>query len=265
LSGNRHLTFWQVAGTEQELPLAPVPRAVEGIPLLAPPTEGQNIAADYRSQGLTLGRHPLALLRSELAAARVVTAAQLALPHGVVQVAGIVTARQRPRAPAGHVCHARGRDRLRESSSGSACGQGARRIASNSRLLECGTLQKEGLVTHVVARRLVDHAHAGHLVPSRATSADGGLRTVNQKSLCAFFTGIQPVDPCGVLADVVSSKSLVSSAVFLSSRRRSRRRHAGSPSFWPRFLAASGLCKTIEVDFAGGFEGNLFFVLVEFL
>ena len=64
LSGNRHLTFWQVAGSEQELPLAPVPRAPEGTPLLAPPTEGQNIAADYRTQGLTLGRHPLALLRA---------------------------------------------------------------------------------------------------------------------------------------------------------------------------------------------------------
>ena len=51
LSGNRHLTFWQVAGTEQELPLAPVPRSAEGTPLLAPPTEGQNIAADYRSAG----------------------------------------------------------------------------------------------------------------------------------------------------------------------------------------------------------------------
>jgi len=33
----------------------------------------------------------------------------------------------------------------------------ARRIASNSRLLEVhGLLQREGLVTHVVARRLVD-------------------------------------------------------------------------------------------------------------
>jgi hypothetical protein len=49
LSGNRHLTFWQVAGSEQELPLAPVPEAPRH-PLLAPPTEGQNISADYRTQ-----------------------------------------------------------------------------------------------------------------------------------------------------------------------------------------------------------------------
>src|SRR4029079_9472104 len=77
LSGNRHLTFWEVAGSEQQLPLAPVPAHPEGTPLLAPPTEGQNIVADYRSTGLTLGRHPLALLREELAADRIVTATGL--------------------------------------------------------------------------------------------------------------------------------------------------------------------------------------------
>ena len=75
----------------------------EGTPLLAPPTEGQNIAADYRTQGLTLGRHPLALLREPLTAAHVVTSADLRdLPHGrVVRVAGIVTARQRPQSAGG--------------------------------------------------------------------------------------------------------------------------------------------------------------------
>ena len=160
LSGNRHLTFWQVAGTEQELPLAPVPRAPEGTPLLAPPTEGQNIAADYRSHGLTLGRHPLALMREELAAAHIVTAAQLAeLPHGrVVRVAGIVTARQRPQS-AGGVMFV-----TLEDETGyvnlilwERVWSRARRIANNSRLLEVqGQLQKEGLVTHVVVGRLVD-------------------------------------------------------------------------------------------------------------
>ena len=103
LSGNRHLTFWQVAGSEQELPLAPVPRAPEGTPLLAPPTEGQNIAADYRATGLTLGRHPLALLREQLETSSIVTSRSLGdLPHGrAVRVAGIVTARQRPQSAGG--------------------------------------------------------------------------------------------------------------------------------------------------------------------
>jgi error-prone DNA polymerase len=160
LSGNRHLTFWQVAGGEQELPLAPVPRTCEGTPLLAPPTEGQNIAADYRTQGLTLGRHPLALLREQLAAAHIVTSVDLRdLPHGrVVRVAGIVTARQRPQSAAGVMFI------TLEDETGAMnlivwerVWSRARRIASGSRLLEVhGMLQKEGLVTHVVAQKLVD-------------------------------------------------------------------------------------------------------------
>jgi len=160
LAGNRHLTFWQVAGSEQELPLAPVPRAAEATPLLAPPTEGQNIAADYRSHGLTLGRHPLALLRDELGAAHIVTAAALRdLPHGrVLRVAGIVTARQRPQSAGGVMFI------TLEDETGfvnliawEKVWSRARRAANNSRLLEVqGMLQKEGGVTHVVVRRFVD-------------------------------------------------------------------------------------------------------------
>jgi error-prone DNA polymerase len=160
LSGNRHLTFWQVAGSERELPLAPVPRTDEGTPLLAPPTEGQNIAADYRSAGLTLGRHPLALLRGELDTAGIVTAQALAdLPNGrVVRVAGIVTARQRPQSAGGVMFI------TLEDETGvinlivwERVWSGARRVANGARLLEVhGLLQREGLVTHVVARKLSD-------------------------------------------------------------------------------------------------------------
>ena len=59
LSGNRHLAFWEVAGTERELPLhfteSRSTVASEGRPLLPLPTEGQGIVADYASLGLTLG------------------------------------------------------------------------------------------------------------------------------------------------------------------------------------------------------------------
>jgi error-prone DNA polymerase len=160
LSGNRHLTFWQVAGSEQELPLAPVPRSPEATPLLAPPTEGQNIAADYRSAGLTLGRHPLALLREQLSQSRVVTSRELReLPHGrSVRVAGIVTARQRPQSAGGVMFI------TLEDETGCVnlivwerVWSAQRRVANGSRLLEvAGELQKEGEVTHVVAARLAD-------------------------------------------------------------------------------------------------------------
>jgi error-prone DNA polymerase len=160
LSGNRHLTFWQVAGTERELPLAPVSGAAEGTPLLAPPTEGQNIAADYRSAGLTLGRHPLALLRDDLAAAQIVTARGLHdLPDGQwVRVAGIVTARQRPQS-AGGVMFVTLEDETGHMNLilWETVWSRARRIASGSRFMEVhGKLQKEGGVIHVVAAKLLD-------------------------------------------------------------------------------------------------------------
>jgi len=184
LAGNRHLTFWQVAGSERELPLAPVPGASEGTPLLAPPTEGQNIAAEYRSSGLTLGRHPLALLRETLAADHVLTSAALGdLPHGrVVRVAGIVTARQRPQS-AGGVMFV-----TLEDETGyvnlvvwNDLAERQRRELLGSRLLAVrGQLQREGLVTHLVSRSFTDFTPAlvqlaqGHdLGPAHLARADG--------------------------------------------------------------------------------------------
>jgi error-prone DNA polymerase len=50
-------------------PAAP-DHADEEMPVLAAPSEGDEIVGDYRAQGLTLGRHPLALLRAPLLAQR---------------------------------------------------------------------------------------------------------------------------------------------------------------------------------------------------
>src|SRR6202040_4002280 len=67
LTGHRHRAVWQVSGVERALPLLPAATSVdEGIPLLRAPREGQDIVADYGSLGLTLRRHPLALLRDRL-------------------------------------------------------------------------------------------------------------------------------------------------------------------------------------------------------
>ncbi|HXP67394.1 MAG TPA: error-prone DNA polymerase, partial [Steroidobacteraceae bacterium] len=67
LSGHRHRAVWQVTGVERALPLLPAETAIaEGIPMLRAPREGQDIVADYGSVGLTLRRHPLALLREKL-------------------------------------------------------------------------------------------------------------------------------------------------------------------------------------------------------
>ena len=66
---------WQASSRPTPLTSAPVE---EIQPELFPLTEGQNLAADYASLGLTLGRHPLALLRDTLRQQRLVTAAGVA-------------------------------------------------------------------------------------------------------------------------------------------------------------------------------------------
>lgn len=98
LTGNRHHTAWQLAGLDASLDLLEGTVAPEGTPLLPVPTEGQNIAADYRSTGLTLRRHPLALLRERFLRRSVHTAVQLkAAPSGSrVSTAGLVLLRQSP-------------------------------------------------------------------------------------------------------------------------------------------------------------------------
>ena len=69
------------------------------------PTEGQDIVADYRRIGLTLRRHPLALLRDELASGGFRPPPDVArTPHGrLVRTAGIVIGRQRPDTASGVV------------------------------------------------------------------------------------------------------------------------------------------------------------------
>jgi error-prone DNA polymerase len=98
LAGHRHRAAWQVAGVEQSLPLMPRPRIAEGIPLLRAPREGEDIVADYAHTGLTLRRHPLALLRPQFEAKGMSSAARLReLAHGArVRTAGLVITRQRP-------------------------------------------------------------------------------------------------------------------------------------------------------------------------
>jgi error-prone DNA polymerase len=163
LAGNRHLAFWDVAGTERPLPLAPVlPAAAEGRPLLAAPTEGQDIVADYHALGLTLGRHPLALLRERLAAEGILPAAALgeARAGDRVTIAGIVITRQRP-GSAGGVTFVTVEDETGNVNVivWKSVAEAQRRALLESRLLVVeGELQREGLVTHVIARHLRDRS-----------------------------------------------------------------------------------------------------------
>jgi len=168
LSGNRHLAFWEVAGTERPLPLetaladAPHEAAHEPTPLLRTPTEGERIVADYASMGLTLGRHPLALLRESLQSKHLLSSLELeGLPHGrAVRTAGIVLMRQRPGSANGVTFL------TLEDETGQVniivwerIGEEYRLPLVESRLLEVhGELQRQDGVMHVVARRLIDRS-----------------------------------------------------------------------------------------------------------
>ena len=101
LSGHRHRARarWAVAGVEAPLPMFDgIPQTAEPNIAIPLPTLGEDVAADYASIGLTLGRHPLSLTRKQLAARRCLSSADLAkLPHGRrVRFAGLVRMRQPP-------------------------------------------------------------------------------------------------------------------------------------------------------------------------
>lgn len=174
LSGNRHLAFWEVAGTERlpALPRAGVPargvlalqartgHRAEGEPMLPAPTEGERIVADYASVGLTLGRHPLALLREQLRKKQLLSASEL---HCVgngrpVRTAGIVLMRQRPQT-AGGVTFLTLEDETGQVNVivWERVGREQRRALIESRLLEVhGQWQQLEGVTHIIAHRLVN-------------------------------------------------------------------------------------------------------------
>ena len=98
LSGHRRQQMWDAAA-QHAAPalLRDVPVHESPLELAAAP-EGEEILFDYAATGLTLRRHPLALLRPRLERWRLLTALQLnAVPHGrKVRACGIVTVRQRP-------------------------------------------------------------------------------------------------------------------------------------------------------------------------
>jgi error-prone DNA polymerase len=97
LAGHRNAARWAVAGIERQRPLLPGSPEETRIDLPAPRI-GEEITADYRSVGLSLEVHPMALLRPRMRAQRILGLRDLqGRRHGSgVHVAGLVTQRQRP-------------------------------------------------------------------------------------------------------------------------------------------------------------------------
>jgi error-prone DNA polymerase len=160
LAGHRHGAAWDVAGVERLPALLASSIFDEADPALPPPTEGQDIVADYRTLSLTLRRHPLALLRGQLTRRRLVTAAEIgAAPQGrLVRTAGIVIGRQRPDTASGVVFV------TLEDETGATnvivwrdVGERQRRELLGAKLLAVfGKVEREGQVVHLIAGRLAD-------------------------------------------------------------------------------------------------------------
>jgi error-prone DNA polymerase len=103
--GDRRRALWQVGlapsghGAQLALPLEPQPP-----PELEPLGDWEEMIADYRSTGVVLGEHPMALLRADLDPGLLRSTDLERVDDGrEVEVAGLVVARQRPETAKGIV------------------------------------------------------------------------------------------------------------------------------------------------------------------
>jgi error-prone DNA polymerase len=105
LAGHRRQQVWEAAALRAAPPMLQDAPVTEDELALEPAPEGEEIVWDYAALGLTLGRHPLALLRPRLARHRLLSCAQLArVQDGQwVRACGIVTLRQQPGTAKGTV------------------------------------------------------------------------------------------------------------------------------------------------------------------
>ncbi|MEE8536265.1 MAG: error-prone DNA polymerase [Kiloniellales bacterium] len=146
------LPLFAAAGAEE--------RGVEPAVALPGMGLGEEVVEDYASLRFSLKAHPLSFLRPRFAAEGMVAAARLAeLPNGsAVKLAGLVLSRQRPGTAKGVIFT------TLEDETGVAniivwadVFARDRKAVLHARLLAVeGRLQREGLVIHLVAKRLFD-------------------------------------------------------------------------------------------------------------
>ena len=178
LAGHRHRARWEIAASE---------KPVEGLPLggqskndsspqvkshfysdpdfvsIRPPSQVDDTRADYTSTGLTLGRHPIALLRPVLRRRRTITARELhVLAHGTrIRACGLVTMRQRPMTASGTIFL------TLEDETGCVnvvvwprlCEKQRAEILGASVLAVDGVIETDGDVHHLIADRVHDFSH----------------------------------------------------------------------------------------------------------
>jgi error-prone DNA polymerase len=128
-----------------------------GLPAMPP---GEEVIHDYRTLSISLKAHPMSFLREQMARRGIVPADALrTLPPGrTVTVAGLVLVRQRPGTASGVIFA------TLEDETGVAnvivwpkTFEANRRVVLGARVMGVrGQLQREGIVTHVIAKEFID-------------------------------------------------------------------------------------------------------------
>lgn len=164
LSGHRYQAHWDAAGVDHPTALwQEAPTVYSTSVALAGPSEADDMLADYRYLGLTLGRHPMALLRddAEFDGCRPASELTSCRHEQFVHVAGLVTCRQRPSSASGVVFM------TLEDETG-VCNivvwnsvlERFRAPLLQGRLVAVkGVVEREGIVIHVVAGHVRDLTH----------------------------------------------------------------------------------------------------------
>jgi error-prone DNA polymerase len=161
LAGHRFGAAWEASAVSIRRDLLDIVPVAETPAVLPRPTEGADLVADYASLGLTLGRHPLILIRRHLDARYTTAAALRAMNHNQpARCAGLVTCRQRPGTASGVVFL------TLEDETGlvnvivhaSLAARQRNELLGAGLLGVLGVLQREGEVVHLLARRLLDHS-----------------------------------------------------------------------------------------------------------
>lgn len=173
LAGHRGQARWQAASPTLKGLLREAPIHDTQQPNLPTPTEYQDISADYHALGLTLERHPLALLRNALHTRHFAAASVLNEQYPdrrLARACGIVTGRQRPQTAKGVVFV------TLEDETGNVnvivhaeLAQHQRKELVNARLMGVyGIWQKQSGISHLIASRLVDLTSLLTELPTRS-------------------------------------------------------------------------------------------------
>ena len=157
---HRKMAYWEVAGISTPAPILNRTCFNEGTPMIPKATPIDDAHADYASIGLTLGPHPLALIRSTLSELGLSTREELYRQSHVkiAKVAGLVIARQRP-ASANNVTFV-----TLEDETGSInlvvwkniAEQYASILLDASVIGASGKIQRKGDVLHLLTDQLID-------------------------------------------------------------------------------------------------------------